>query len=219
MCAFRSLVPAELAPDFARRPVQTLWIGPDHHLVHYPVSAGRKINIVAFAPAGDFTEESWSSLGTVDELLAEFAGWDQRLIELIERAETPGRWALLDRSPLREWTKGRITLLGDAAHAMFPFFAQGAVQAIEDAAALAQCLSAFPSDPESALSVYQQVRLTRACRFQELSRERKTINHLPDSAEQRLRDAELGTGDALVRSGWIYEYDAEAEAREALARC
>ncbi|MFC9557010.1 FAD-dependent monooxygenase [Rhodococcus sp. NPDC056960] len=219
MCAFRALVPAEKAPDFARRPVQTLWIGPDHHLVHYPVSAGRKINIVAFAPAGDFTDESWSSRSTVAELLAEFDGWDPRLIELIERAGTPGRWALLDRAPLSQWSKGRVTLLGDAAHAMFPFFAQGAVQAIEDAAALAQCLAAQPGDPESALAVYEQVRRPRACRLQELSRDRKHINHLPDGPEQQQRDTALGDGDALTRSGWIYGYDAEAAAQEALTRC
>ncbi|MGQ4618916.1 FAD-dependent monooxygenase [Nocardia sp. R7R-8] len=219
MCAYRALVPAESAPEFSRRPVQTLWIGPDHHLVHYPVSAGRKINIVAFAPAGDFTDESWSSQGTVEQLLAEFDGWDPRLRELIEHAGTPGRWALLDRAPLPRWSSGRITLLGDAAHPMFPFFAQGAVQAIEDAAALAQCLSAGSGDPERALAVYEEIRIPRAGRLQQLSHERKDINHLPDGPEQQRRDAELGAGDALVRSGWIYEYDAEAAAREALARC
>lgn len=219
MCAYRALVPADSAPDFSRRPVQTLWIGPDHHLVHYPVSAGKKINIVAFAPAGDFTDESWSSQGTVEELLAEFAGWDPRLRELIEHAGTPGRWALLDRAPLPRWSSGRITLLGDAAHPMFPFFAQGAVQAIEDAAALAQCLAAESGDPEQALAVYEQIRIPRAGRLQQLSHERKDINHLPDGPEQRRRDMELGEGDALVRSGWIYEYDAEAEAREVLAQC
>ncbi|MGI5219104.1 FAD-dependent monooxygenase [Nocardia sp. CA-290969] len=219
MCAFRALVPAEAAPEFSRRPVQTLWIGPDHHLVHYPVSGGRKINIVAFAPAGDFTDESWSSQGTVEELLAEFDGWDPRLLKLIENAGTPGRWALLDRAPLSRWTRGRVALLGDAAHPMFPFFAQGAVQAIEDAAALAQCLAGEPENPEKALSVYEQLRIPRAGRLQQLSHERKDINHLPDGADQQRRDAELGAGDALVRSGWIYGYDAEAAAREALAQC
>ncbi|MFC9664094.1 FAD-dependent monooxygenase [Nocardia sp. NPDC127606] len=218
MCAYRALVPAENAPEFSRRPVQTLWIGPDHHLVHYPVSGGRNINIVAFGPAGDFTDESWSSQGTVAELLAEFDGWDPRLRELIEHAGTPGRWALLDRAPLPRWSNGRITLLGDAAHPMFPFFAQGAVQAIEDAAALAQCLAA-ESDPARSLAVYERIRIPRAGRLQQLSHDRKDINHLPDGPEQRQRDAELGKGDALVRSGWIYQYDAETAAKEALTRC
>ncbi|HET9606882.1 MAG TPA: FAD-dependent monooxygenase [Nitrospira sp.] len=218
MCAFRALVPAEQAPIFARRPVHTLWLGPDHHLVHYPVSAGRKINIVAFAPAREFRDESWSTFATVDELAAEFRGWDPRLLELIAHAGRPGRWALVDRAPLTRWSKGRVTLLGDAAHAMFPFYAQGAAQAIEDAAALALCLSVHRDDPELALDVYQRVRIPRAGRIQQLSHSRKDINHLPDGPEQQRRDAELCKGDALVRSGWIYAYDAEDAARQALSK-
>jgi salicylate hydroxylase len=218
MCAFRALVPAEQAPAFARRPVHTLWLGPDHHLVHYHVSAGRQINIVAFAPAGDFRDESWSTLATVDELAAEFRGWDPRLLELIEHAGRPGRWALLDRAPLTRWSKGRVTLLGDAAHAMFPFYAQGAAQAIEDAAILALCLAEHRGDPQFALDIYQRVRIPRAGRIQQLSHSRKDINHLPDGPAQERRDAELREGDALLRSGWIYAYDAEAAARGALSK-
>ena len=217
MCAYRALVPAEDAPAFARQPVHTLWIGPDHHLVHYPVSSGRKINIVAFAPAGDFRDESWSTFGTVDEMLNEFAGWDDRLLELVRHAGRPGRWALLDRPPLHRWSNARITLLGDAAHAMFPFFAQGAVQAMEDAASLAICLATHVSEPERALDIYQTIRIPRAARIQNMSHARKDINHLPDGPQQQARDAELGRGDALERSGWIYDYDAEAATREALA--
>lgn len=218
MCAFRALVPADEAPAFARQPIHTLWLGPDHHLVHYPVSAGRKINIVAFAPAGDFKEESWSSRASVEELLVEFRGWDARLVELIKHAGNLGRWALLDRAPLESWSRGRVTLLGDAAHAMFPFFAQGAVSAIEDGAGLARCLAAHIDDPELALDVYQKIRIPRTRRIQELSHARKDINHLPDGPEQQSRDAELGQGDALGRSGWLYGYDAEGAAEEALAR-
>jgi salicylate hydroxylase len=215
MCAFRAIVPATDAPAFARRPVQTLWIGPDHHLVHYPISGGKSVNIVAFAPAGDFTDESWSATGTVEELLAEFDGWDTRLTDLIKAAGTPGRWALLDRAPLDRWSRGRVTLLGDAAHPMFPFFAQGAAQAIEDGAALAHCLAADPGNPERALRTYERVRLPRTMKVQQLSRGRKRINHLPDGPEQITRDAELAHGDPLVDSGWLYGYDAELAAKEA----
>jgi salicylate hydroxylase len=94
-------VPAERAPSFARRPAHTLWIGPGHHLVHYPVSAGRLVNLVAFAPAGDYAVESWTATATLEEFLAEFAGWDPRLVDLIRAGGTAGRWALLDRAPLR----------------------------------------------------------------------------------------------------------------------
>lgn len=211
MCAFRSLVPAENVPEFAKRPVQTLWLGPDHHLVHYPISGGKYINLVAFAPAGEFSQESWSTTTELSVLLDEFAGWDPRLEQLIKAAERPGRWALLDRAPLKSWTDGRIALMGDAAHPMFPFFAQGAAQSIEDAATLSACLTRQPENPQAALATYESMRLERATKLQDLSHGRKEINHLPDGPEQRERDAELAQGDPLLNAGWIYSYDPEAE--------
>jgi salicylate hydroxylase len=212
LCAFRALVPAELAPPFARRPAQTLWLGPDHHLVHYPVSAGRLVNLVAFAPAGDYTTESWTATATVGELLAEFDGWDDRLTALIRAAGTPGRWALLDRAPLARWTSGTVTLLGDAAHPMFPFFAQGAAQALEDAATLARCLAEprFARDPAAALRRYEELRIPRTTRLQQVSRTRAHVNHLPDGPDQQARDASFKDTDPLEGSGWIYAHDADA---------
>lgn len=216
MCAYRAIVPMEDAPEFARRAAQTLWIGPDHHLVHYPISCGTAVNIVAFAPAGNFTSESWSTKATVEELLAEFEGWDPRLTELIQAAGTPGRWALLDRAPLTQWSFGRVTLLGDAAHPMFPFFAQGAAQAIEDGAALAQCLADDLENPARALRTYEQVRIERTTKIQQLSHARKDINHLPDGPAQHERDANLAQDDPLVSNGWLYGYDAELAAKKEL---
>ena len=206
ICAFRALVPAEVAPDFARRPAQTLWIGPDHHLVHYPVAAGRLVNLVAFAPAGDYTRESWTATATVGEFLAEFAGWDPRLTALVRAGGTPGRWALLDRTPLERWSRGGATLLGDAAHPMFPFFAQGAAQAIEDAALLARCLADEP-DPPVALARYERLRIPRTTRLQTASHGRAELNHLPDGPAQQARDAGFAGQDPLVANGWIYSYD------------
>ncbi|MEV0675469.1 FAD-dependent monooxygenase [Actinosynnema sp. NPDC050436] len=210
MCAFRALVPAGRAPDFARRPTQTLWIGPGHHLVHYPVSAGEYVNLVAFAPAGDYTVESWTATATDEEFLAEFAGWDRRLTGLIRAAGTPGRWALLDRAPLTRWSDGGVTLLGDAAHPMFPFFAQGAAQAIEDAAVLAGCLAGDLDDPAAALRRYEQLRIPRTTRLQAVSHGRSHVNHLPDGPEQQARDAAFAQQDPLVANEWIYGYDLDA---------
>jgi salicylate hydroxylase len=210
ICAFRALVPAQQASAFARRPAHSLWLGPGHHLVHYPVSSGRFINLVAFAPAEDYRVESWTATATVEEFLAEFSGWDQRLTGLIQAGGTPGRWALLDRAPLRHWSEGRVTLLGDAAHPMFPFFGQGAAQAIEDAAVLAGCLAESISDPAAGLRRYEQLRIPRTTKLQEVSHARSHINHLPDGPEQRARDASLGSGDPLVANGWIYNYDPDA---------
>jgi salicylate hydroxylase len=214
LCAFRALVPAHDAPAFARRPAQTLWIGPGHHLVHYPVSAGRYINLVAFAPAGQYTTESWTATATIEEFLAEFGGWDHRLTGLIEAAGTPGRWALLDRAPLDRWSKGTVTLLGDAAHPMFPFFAQGAAQSIEDAAVLAACLAGAADDQDgqqAALRRYESLRRSRTRRLQQASHARARINHLPDGPEQRSRDAAFATTDPLAANGWIYRYVPDAE--------
>jgi salicylate hydroxylase len=209
LCAFRALVPADEAPEFARRPAQTLWLGPGHHLVHYPVSAGKFVNLVAFAPAGNYTTESWTATATVGELLAEFAGWDERLVALLRAAGTPGRWALLDRAPLTRWSSGTMTLLGDAAHPMFPFFGQGAAQAIEDGAALARCLAADPADPAAALPRYEELRLPRTTRLQQVSHARAYVNHLPDGPEQQARDASFKDTDPLAASAWIYTHDAD----------
>jgi salicylate hydroxylase len=203
-------VPAAQAPEFARRPAQTLWVGPGHHLVHYPVSAGERVNLVAFAPAGDYTVESWTATATVQEFLAEFEGWDQRLTGLIRAAGTPGRWALLDRAPLTRWSEGGVTLLGDAAHPMFPFFAQGAAQSVEDAAVLARCLADGADDPAAALRRYEELRIPRTTRLQSVSHGRAHLNHLPDGPEQRERDAAFTRQDPLVANGWIYAYDPDA---------
>jgi salicylate hydroxylase len=206
-CAFRALVPAREAPAFARRPAQVLWLGPGHHLVHYPVRAGELINLVAFAPAGGYTTESWTATATVAEFRREFEGWDPRLTALIEAAGVPGRWALLDRRPLGRWSRGPVTLLGDAAHPMFPFYGQGAAQAIEDAAALARFLSEESEDPVVALRRYEAARIPRTTRLQEVSHARGHLNHLPDGPGQRARDQEFATTDALAANAWIYAHD------------
>ena len=211
LCAFRCLVPAAQAPAMALRPVQTLWLGPGRHLVHYPISAGRLVNIVAIVPAGDWRTESWTAEGRVEDMLAAFAGWDPRVQQLLAAATDTRRWALVDRSPLARWTDGRIALLGDAAHAMLPFFAQGAAQALEDAAVLADCLQgASAAEVPAALKRYQDRRLPRASEVQLMSRGREIRNHLPDGPEQAARDAAFAKGDPLRQSAWLYAHDVRA---------
>jgi salicylate hydroxylase len=207
MCAFRALVPAAIAPEFALRPAQAVWLGPGRHVVHYPVSGGELVNVVAIAPAGDYATESWTATATVDEFLAEFEDWDGRLTSLIEAARTPGRWALLIRQPLPRWTWGPVTLLGDAAHPMLPFLGQGAAQAFEDAAVLAACLANGETDPARALRRYESARIDRASRVQQGSHARADFNHLPDGPEQRERDDALRAADPLAANAWIYAHD------------
>jgi salicylate hydroxylase len=211
LSTYRCVIPADKAPEMARRPVQTLWLGPGRHFVHYPISAGRQVNVVAFVPANVETE-SWTAKGQVEDLAAEFAGWDARMQQIIAAATETNVWALYDREPLERWTVGRVTLLGDAAHPMFPFYAQGAGQAIEDAAILAGCLrDATRETAGAALLRYEEIRKPRATRVQRLSRGRQRHHHLPDGEEQRKRDAEFANEDPLGHNAWLYGHDVEAE--------
>jgi salicylate hydroxylase len=213
LCAFRCLVPAEKAPEMALRPVQTLWLGPGRHFVHYPISSGRLVNVVAIVPAGDWRTESWTADGDLSDLAAEFEGWDDRVRQLIESAASTKRWAMYDRDPLERWSEARMTLLGDAAHAMLPFFAQGAAQAIEDAIVLARCLQkADAGSVRDALRRYEAIRQPRTNEVQMMSRGREVRNHLPDGPEQERRDLQFANGDPLRQSAWLYGHDVESEA-------
>jgi salicylate hydroxylase len=212
LCAYRALIPAEQAPEEARRPVTTLWLGPGRHFVHYPVSGGREINLVTANPAGDWREESWTAEGRVEDLAAEFAGWDERVQQLIASVTETKRYAFYDREPLERWTVGRVTLLGDAAHPMMPFFAQGATQAIEDAAVVAGCLrEATRETVDEALLRYESLRKERASKVQQMSRARREHHHLPDGEEQWRRDAEFAKEDPLGHNAWLYGHDVERD--------
>lgn len=218
LCAFRCLVAADRAPAIARRPVQTLWLGPGRHFVHYPISAGRLVNVVAIVPAGDWRTESWTAEGRIEDLQQAFEGWDPQLRQLAASATLTRRWALYDRSPLPTWVGGRVALLGDAAHAMLPFFAQGAAQAFEDAALLAGCLRGSTAvDAPQALQRYDAIRRPRASQVQLMSRGRELRNHLPDGPEQARRDAELAAGNPLRDSAWLYGHDLAADLQRAAA--
>jgi len=212
LCAFRCLVPAEAAPPLALRAVQTLWLGPGRHFVHYPISSGRFVNVVAIVPAGEWRTESWTAPGDVADLRREFEGWDPRLQQLAAAATETRRWALYDRTPIASWVRGRAALLGDAAHAMLPFFAQGAAQALEDALVLAECLRGAEADTlPAALVRYDTIRRPRASRVQRMSRGREVRNHLADGPEQQARDAELARGNPLADSAWLYGHDLDAD--------
>ena len=215
LCAFRCLVPAAQAPAMALRPVQSLWLGPGRHFVHYPISGGRLVNFVAIVPAGNWRAESWTADGAIADLIREFDGWDERVRQMILSASETKRWAMYDREPLQRWTDGRVTLLGDAAHAMLPFFAQGAAQAIEDAVALAECLGgANAASAGDALLRYESIRRPRASKVQEMSRGREIQNHLPDGPGQQQRDARLTSGDPLRQSAWLYGHGLDSPTGE-----
>lgn len=223
---YRGLVPAERVPfAFAAHnpagdgpePKVVLWLGPGQHVVCYPVSAGAWVSFAATAPAGDWHTESWTAEGSVTDLVDAYAGWHPHARDLLAAADRVTRWALHDRDPVTRWTSERLALVGDAAHPMLPFFAQGANQAVEDAASLAVCLAAAGPDglaePRRTLEHYQRVRLERTGEIQTISRRNTAMLHLPDGPDQRERDQHLAETADPRGQDWLYGYDAEEAAR------
>jgi salicylate hydroxylase len=212
--AYRGLVPADRIAHLNVEVAAHAWWGPGHHFVHYYVGAGARYhNWVAVTP-GEWRVESWTAAGEVADALKEFEGWHPQVRALIGAVETTNRWALYDRDALPQWTVGRVALMGDAAHPMLPYMAQGAVQSIEDAAVLAKCLErAAARDAAAALSRYEQTRKPRASRCQDGSRRNGVTYHLADGDDQEKRDANLASSSTapLPQNTWLYGHDVEAE--------
>jgi salicylate hydroxylase len=207
--AYRGLVPAERLHELELEVSAQVWMGPGAHFVHYFVSGRRLVNFVAITERETWTRESWTDRGEVADAVAAFAGWHPQVRAIIGAVDETFVWALFDRTPLQRWSAGRVTLLGDACHAMLPFMAQGAAQAIEDGATLAACLE--EAEPVAALRRYEQLRVPRATRIQAGSTENKTRFHLPDGPAQEERDARMAAGAtdwSFANVAWIYEHDA-----------
>ncbi|WP_273735290.1 FAD-dependent monooxygenase [Mycolicibacterium septicum] len=195
--AYRGVVPADRLPAFPCLDA-VVWVGEGRHVVTFPMWSGELRNFVGFVPADQQMHESWSAPGDPAALAAEFAGWDPLLVALLRQVETTFRWGLYDRDPLAHWSRGRLTLLGDAAHAMLPHMGQGANQAVEDAMALAVLLRGLDtSDVPDALIRYERLRRGRTAAIQQGSR---TNGELLDS------------GDANVGERPSQDYDVEAAA-------
>jgi salicylate hydroxylase len=211
--AYRGLIPADRLAHLDLEVTAQVWMGPGKHFVHYFVQSRRLVNFVAIMEKEAWTRESWTDRGEVADALAAFEGWHPQVRSILGAVDETFIWALFDRKPMARWAVGRVTLLGDACHAMLPFLAQGAAQAIEDGATLAACLSKIGARgvPE-ALHRYEKLRLPRASRVQGLSEANKKRFHLPDGPDQRKRDAEMagGTTDWSLRAvAWLYGHDAE----------
>ncbi|UUV31547.1 FAD-dependent monooxygenase [Amycolatopsis roodepoortensis] len=207
---YRGLVPADRLPFLLTEPKVVLWLGPEQHGVCYPVSAGKLISFGATTPAADWRTESWTAQGSVTELAGQYAGWNPEFQQVLSAAEAVNRWALHDRGALTTWSTDRVTVVGDAAHPMLPFMAQGANQAIEDAIALAGFLrGATPDSTGAALKQYEELRNPRTRDIQQNSRANAKVLHLPDGEEQRERDSELIGRANLRNQAWLYEYDVE----------
>jgi salicylate hydroxylase len=207
--AYRGLVPAERIADLGLERGNQSWLGPGAHLVHYFVSGGRLLNFVGWTEHDSWNREDWTDRATIDRALAAFEGWHPQIRRIISAADTCFIWALFDRDPLPRWSVGRVTLLGDACHPMYPFMAQGAAQAIEDGATLTTLLAAG-GEPAEVLRRYEQIRLPRVTRLQQMSRANKIRYHLPDGPEQEARDAALVASRerAPETMRWLFGFDA-----------
>lgn len=206
--AWRSLVPAGAAPPHARLPASNLWLGPGAHLVHYPVRGGRLVNVVAITgdgPGQGTDAGEGAAVGDPARLARAFAAWSEDARALVAAAPDWRVWPLCDRAPLRPWSRGPVTLVGDAAHPMLPFLAQGAAQAIEDAAALADALGRHRSFAEAA-TAYERARWNKASRVQRQSRHQGRIYHLgaPASLARDAAFGLLGPARMLARYDWLY---------------
>ncbi|MEX2036073.1 MAG: FAD-dependent monooxygenase [Xanthobacteraceae bacterium] len=210
--AYRGLIPRELVPDWPAG-CWEMWLGQAKHFLTYPVRAGSLINYVGFVPADAEMKESWSAPGDPDALRREFAGWDPRIGSLLRQVQTTFRSALYDREPLPTWTRGRLSLLGDAAHAMLPHLGQGANQSIEDGMALATILArADRKTALAALLAYERLRRERVAQVQRGARE-NGLRYDSAYSDLGVRDAELAAHAAFRRT--LYDHDVIPEAQAA----
>lgn len=174
--AYRALVPAHCVNAAALTPEARVWAGPGRHFVHYPLRGGSVINVIAVIEQNSAEEESWGQPASPNILRKNFGHWPDPVAGLVAGIDECLEWPLYDHPPLPFWSQGKITLLGDAAHAMLPFMAQGAAQAIEDTAVLTRTLAKY-DDYQTAFQNYQRVRLPRAAAIQALSRQNQHRFH------------------------------------------
>jgi 2-polyprenyl-6-methoxyphenol hydroxylase-like FAD-dependent oxidoreductase len=167
--AYRAVLPIDKAPEHARERRVTLWAGPKIHLVHYPLRRGELLNLVAVFHS-DRYDEGWDKYGDPEELNEKFKLTRPEVRELLGLIEAWRMWVLCDRDPVKNWSTGRVTLLGDSAHPTLQYMAQGGCMAIEDAVVLAQKIDALKGDFERAFVAYQEERYLRTARVQLTSR-------------------------------------------------
>lgn len=207
--AWRALLPAHEVPPEFREPAVHLWLGRDAHVVHYPVKAGAVINVVVIT-TDDWNAPGWSAPASRIDLLPRFpaARWSPQLRALVREPETWLKWALYDRPPLSSFAYGAAALIGDAAHPMLPFLAQGAAMAIEDAVVAARCLARRPDDASGALKTYSAMRRARTRKVQRLAAKNGERYH-QRAVPAMLRNAAMRAmgGERLLRHyDWLYQW-------------
>jgi salicylate hydroxylase len=209
--AFRGIVPTENLPSLPDPHAIQFWMGPDAHLLHYAIGgAGELVNFFAVVEGPSI----WLHDGTVAEVsedvpVASFRGWHPAVTEMIRAAESPIRWGLFTVRPLLRWHRGRVVVLGDAAHGMLPHQGQGANTSIEDAFALAALVADTRpgEDLEPVFSRYRTLRRARTRAIQRSSWVTNFLLHLPEGPAARMRDAKMARFPEDF--GWIHGYDVQ----------
>jgi salicylate hydroxylase len=212
--AWRGLVPMDRLPPHLSQLLTTNWLGPQGHVLHYPVRRGELMNFISIVERGDWQVESWIVEGSRDELANDFRGWHTDVHAFIDNIDTPYKWALLARGPMPRWSEGRITLLGDACHPTLPFLGQGAVMAIEDAYVVAACVAKYSGDPARAFMRYEDIRKERTASVVRRSHENRRHVFSPALADPSTLASEVAhywqQEHVRERLDWLYQYDATA---------
>jgi salicylate hydroxylase len=208
--AFRGIVPTENLPSLPDPHAIQFWMGPDGHLLHYAIGGnGESVNFFAVVES----PRIWTHEGSVIEVgeqvpVASFRGWHPAVTEMIEAASSPIRWGLFAVRPLLRWYRGRVVILGDAAHGMLPHHGQGANTSIEDAFALAGLLAeARPDDLGATFARYQALRRARTRKIQRSAWVTSSLLHLPDGPAAQARNQKMGT--VPENFWWIHKYDVQ----------
>ena len=209
--AARAVIDRSIAPVRFSDMATGVWLSPSGHVVHYPVRGGAEIALVAILKE-NWPGEGWGLPVDRSALLQKLAPFSSPLTEFLALAEDWRRWPLYDPAPLDRWSQGSVTLLGDAAHPVLPFLAQGGALAIEDAETLATALRSWPYDPAPALAPFERARRPRAVRIQKASRRNGQIYHLskPFSLARDLSLAAVPGSRMMARYDWIYGWKPEA---------
>jgi salicylate hydroxylase len=213
---YRSVVPVDAVPGGPPPNDNAQWLGPHGTIVLYPVRRDELINVVCHYDDEGYRHESWVSRCEQAEVLERYRGWHESLLRIFSAGEVWYKWALYDRDPIPRWTRGRVGVLGDAAHPMLPYLGQGACQAIEDGCVLAAALADEPADPVAGLALYERSRRPRASQVVLASRERGVSNHLASPLAALRRDVSIavrrrfGSDPDGRGTAWIPEHDASS---------
>jgi salicylate hydroxylase len=200
---------AAVQPKVLEPKGHTQWVGPGCHFLAYQIRGGKLVNIVTQQDTDKWVEEGWSTRGDPEEMRASFPNPEPRLAELLSLVTECSKWGLFTRPLTRNWGRGRIQLIGDAAHAMLPNAGQGACQAFEDAYVLGRWVDAC-SDPIEAFANFRRIRIPRVHGVQRLSLSNARFKHMHNAAAQKQSIA-TGMGSVHGNSDWVWGYDPVAE--------